>query len=159
MASNLIITSVERLQEETTRHLKGVSGMPTIFICMNKTQKSTEELLRSSGLDVSRIFFIDCVSADHIKDDILHIPPHQLELLGTAIGAFIKEIPGKKTLVIDAISTLLIYNDENKVAKFVRLITELGSKNEVEILAFSPKTRGEELLDKIFNFFDKVEKR
>ena len=70
-----------------------------------------------------------------------------------------KDIKGEKFLIIDALSTLLIYNDENKVAKFVKEITEYASQNDVDVIAFSPKTKGEELLNKIFNFFDKVKKR
>jgi len=61
-------------------------------------------------------------------------------------------------LIIDALSTLLIYNNENKVAAFVKEVTEYASENEVQIVAFSPETKGEELLNKIFNFFDKVKK-
>jgi len=37
-------------------------------------------------------------------------------------------------------------------------VTEYASKNDVTVVAFSPETKGEELLNKIFNFFDKVEK-
>jgi archaellum biogenesis ATPase FlaH len=62
-------------------------------------------------------------------------------------------------MIIDALSTLLIYNNENKVAKFVQEITDYASENQVYVVAFSPKTQGEELLNKIFNFFDKVEKK
>jgi len=80
-------------------------------------------------------------------------------MLSEAIKQFIKDIPGEKYLVIDALSTLLIYNNENKVAIFVKEMTEYASEHDVKILAFSPKTQGEELLDKIFNFFDKVERK
>jgi hypothetical protein len=52
---------------------------------------------------------------------------------------------------------LLIYNNENRVAIFMKEVTEYASDNDVHVIAFSPKTQGEELLDKIFNFFDKVE--
>lgn len=62
-------------------------------------------------------------------------------------------------MIIDALSTLLIYNSENKVAKFVKEITECASKGNMEAIALSPKTKGKELLNKIFNFFDKVKKK
>ena len=57
---------------------------------------------------------------DNVKEDTLHISPSNLDNLSYAIGDFIKEIPGKKFLIIDALSTLLIYNPENKVATFVK---------------------------------------
>ena len=73
-------------------------------------------------------------------------------MLSAAINDFIKDIKQDKFLIIDALSTLLIYNDENKVAKFVKEITEYASENNVKVIAFSPKTKGEELLNKM-NFW------
>jgi len=158
MSSKLIITKVEALQGEITKAMKGLSGIPGIYTSLNKTQKSTDETLKKAGIDTNKLFYIDCVSANHIHDDTIHIPPRRLDLLGEAISAFIKDIDGEKFLIIDAISTLLIYNNENMVAEFVQKITELGSKNDVRTIAFSPETKGEELLNKIFNFFDEVKK-
>jgi archaellum biogenesis ATPase FlaH len=80
-------------------------------------------------------------------------------LLDSAVNAFIGDIKGEKFLVIDALSTLLIYNNEDSVAKFVKKMTEYASQNNMQIVALSPETKGEELLKKIFNFFDKVEGR
>jgi archaellum biogenesis ATPase FlaH len=159
MTSQLTITSVEKLQSSiisTARMFKNKVG---IYVSLNKTQKSTEELLQKSGVDTSRLFFIDCVSKEKMHEDVLHISPEDLDMLSTAIQTFIKDIPGEKFMIIDALSTLLIYNNENKVAKFVQEITEYASENKVYVVAFSPKTKGEELLNKIFNFFDKVEKK
>lgn len=158
MSSQLIITEVDKLQSEiltTTRSFKNKIG---IYVSLNKTQKSTEELLRKNNIDTSKLFFIDCVSKDKVRDDVLNIPPENLDTLSMAILTFIKDIPGEKFMIIDALSTLLIYNNENKVAKFVQEITEYASANQVYVVAFSPRTQGEELLEKIFNFFDKVEK-
>ena len=159
MASLLIITPVERLQEKVNYIVKSFKDMPGIYVSLNKTQKSTEEILKISGINTKKLFFIDCVASKKTRDDVLHIAPDRLDLLDSAVGAFIKSIKGKKFLVIDALATLLIYNNEDGVAKFVKKITEYASEKDVEIVALSPKTKGEELLNKIFNFFDKVEGR
>ena len=103
--------------------------------------------------NTNKLFFIDCVTSDKTRDDVLHIAPNQLELLSSAINSFIKDIKEEKFLIVDALSTLLIYNDLNKGAKFVKKITESASQKDVKIIVFSPKTEGEELLIKIFNFF------
>ena len=159
MSSLLTITDVEHLQGTINLILQSLNTIPGIYVSINKTQKSTEEILEKNRIDTRKIFFIDCVTTEKTRDDVLHIQPQNLDLLSTAIKEFIKDIKGEKFLVIDALSTLLIYNDENKVAKFIKEITEYGSSNEVRIVAFSPETKGEELLNKIFNFFDKVEHR
>jgi len=159
MTSQLIITAVDKLQLEITAKTKTFKNKVGIYVSLNKTQKSTEELLQKRGIDTSKLFFIDCVSKEKVREDVLHISPENLDMLSTAIQTFIKDIPGEKFMIIDALSTLLIYNNENKVAKFVQEITEYASENQVYVVAFSPKTQGEELLNKIFNFFDNVEKK
>jgi len=159
MTSLLIITSVEKLQYSVNSAVKSFKNIPGIYVSLDKTQKSTENILKKAKINTNKLFFIDCVTSEKIRDDVLHIAPDQLDLLSSAISTFIKDIKGKKFLVVDALSTLLIYNDENKVAKFVKEITEYASQNDVKVVAFSPKTKGEELLNKIFNFFDEVKKR
>jgi len=158
MTSTLIITSVDKLQKRINSTVKSFKSIPGVYVSLNKTHKSIEKIFENVGIKTNKIFFIDCVTSEKAKSDVLHIAPTQLDLLSAAIRAFIKNIKEKKFLVIDAISTLLIYNSENKVAKFVKEITEYASENDVKTIAFSPKTKGEELLNKIFNFFDNVEK-
>lgn len=158
MSSLLKITSVEKLQDKINSAVKSFDT-PGIYVSLNKTQKSTEDILKKSGADTTKIFFIDCVTKEKTRGDVLHIAPHDLKMLSSAVQTFIKEIKGNKFLVIDALSTLLIYNNENDVAKFTKEITEYASENNVSVVAFSPKTKGEELLNKIFNFFDRVERK
>mgnify|MGYP001612391926 CR=1 FL=1 len=158
MSSLLIITSVENLQEEVNAAIKVLEGKTGIYLSLNKSCESVEKNLKSNKINVDKIFFIDGVASEKSRDDFLHISPTQLDLLTTAIKTFIKKIPSEKYLIIDTLATLLIYNSPNKVAQFVKNITEIASQNEIRLIAFSPKTKGEELLDKIFNFFDKVKK-
>jgi len=159
MASQLIITPVENLQKEVNEVVKTFSANPGIYVSLNKTHESIENILKKEKININKLFFIDCVTSEQKRDDILHISPRELGKLSSAISTFIKDIPGKKFLIIDALSTLLIYNDENKVARFVKETIEYASEKDVEVIALSPKTKGEELLNKIFNFFDKVKKK
>lgn len=159
MASLLIIIPVEKLQEKINNIVESFRDMPGIYVSLNKSQKSIEEILKKSSINTKKLFFIDCVASKKTRDDVLHIAPDRLDLLESAVSSFIEDIRGEKFLVIDALSTLLIYNSEDNVAKFVKKMTEYASENNVHIVALSPKTKGEELLNKIFNFFDKVEGR
>jgi len=158
MTSILIISEVGSLQDKINHAVKARAGMPGIYVSLNKTQKSTEKILNKASIKTDKIFFIDCVTSEQKRKDVLHFHPTELEEMSYAIKYFVQEIKGKKFLIIDALSTLLIYNDENKVAKFVKASIDFASENNVELIAFTPKLKGEELLTKIFNFFDKVEK-
>jgi archaellum biogenesis ATPase FlaH len=158
MNSKLIIENVETLQGKINSVVGSFENIPGIYICLNKTQKGTEVIFKEEGIKIDKLFFIDCVTSEKSRSDVLHIDPHQLEILNSAIHNFINDINGEKILIIDALSTLLIYNEEDNVVNFVRDLIDFASRNNTKIIAFSPITRGEELLNRIFYFFDDVEK-
>ena len=147
MASKLIITTVENLQPRINGIASSLAGKPGVYVSLNKTQKSVEEIFKAEKIDTKKMFFIDCVTSEQTKDYVLHIRPTELDKLSYAINSFFHEIKGDKYLIIDALSTLLIYNNENKVAAFVKEITEYASANNISVVALSPETKGEELLE------------
>jgi len=159
MASTLIVTSVEKLQSEIVSALKQVKNKTGIYISLNKSQKSTEAFLKKNGINTKKLFFIDCVTEEKTRDDVLHIPPDKPKLLKAAVHTFLQDVQQDTFLIVDALSTLLIYNSENTVAQLVKDITTCACEHDVTTIAFSPKTKGEELLNKIFNFFDEVKKK
>ena len=156
--SLLVVAPVERLQNEIAAVLKSFGGSPGIYVSLNKTAKSVEKALKRTRVNTKRLFFIDCTS-EKSSDDIIHVAPTQLGKLAYAIDCFVKEISGKKFLLIDALSTLLIYNSEDKVAGFAKAVTDFCSQNNVDVVALTPTAKGEELLNKVFNFFDEVKGR
>ena|SRR3989344_6409544 len=157
MTSTLIITSVENLQDKITDKIIELKGKPCVYISLNKSQKSMADILSAKNINENSLFFIDCVSSSK-DEDAIHLGPSDLEMLAFSIKEFLNQIKGEKYLIIDALSTLLIFNSENNVIKFTKSLTEFATGQGVQIISFSPKTEGEEMLNKIFNFFDKVEK-
>ena len=129
-----------------------------IYVSLNKTAEGMKDIF-AKGKDVPNIFFVDCISHEKESEDILHIGSTELEKLDYAIRSFKDEIEGKKVIVLDALSTLLIYNNENKVAAFVKKVVGYSQEEDVDVLAFAPKTEEEELLTKIYNFFDEVKQK
>lgn len=158
MTSVLILSSMERLQGRINAAVKSYENTSGIFISLDKPQKCTEDILRGEGIDISKFFFVDCVTAEKTKDDALHISPNMLNELSSVIITFIKEVEGRKVLIIDSLPILLIYNRKDAFEKFTKEITEYASENNVSVIAFSPKTKGEKLLDNVLNFFDEVGK-
>lgn len=160
MGSVLVTTSVENLQNGINSVIKTLGDEVGIYVSLNKTHEGVESALAKANIPTKKIFFIDCVSTQDTKnEEVVYIKPSDLEKLILTIKMFIEEIKPKKYLLIDSLATLLIYNNTNKVAAFVKTITDFASQKNVEIVALSQKTTGEELLDKIFNFFDKVDKK
>ena len=172
MGSKLIIVPVARLQSEVVGAVKAVGGS-VIYVSLNKSFEKMEELF--DGVNRKKLFFIDCVSSKVVSGNVLYVSPRELDKLVYGIKTFGNEVEGKKVVVIDGLSTLLIYNSENRVAAFVKEVVGFAAPkgvppaqmasanadkvgNDVDVVAFAPKTEGEELLTKIFNFFDEVER-
>ena len=144
MSSTLIIVPVEKLQKEIDLTLKIFKKNPGVYVSLDKTYKNIESILRKKRINIDQLFFIDVVTSKKKNREVLSIYPDRLDLLIFAINSFIKEIKGEKFILIDALSTLLIYNNENKVAKFVKELTDYTSKNDIEVIAISPKTKEKE---------------
>ncbi len=156
MASHLRIVKTEKLADAIADTVRSGKG-PVVFVALNKPASAQSALLRPAGPH-RPVFFIDAVSSGVTDPDIVHVAPKDLDRLADALEAFVTAIPGEKTVVVESLATLLIYNDVNKVARFVNRIGADCQKSGAELCALSPKTKGEDLLDKIYNFFDKVEK-
>jgi len=155
MKSQLIVVPVAQLLKKVVE-IVGSIDVSVIYVSLNKTAEGMSDIFSDSKGKIPKMFFIDCVRHEGESKDILHISTNQLEKLDYAIRSFKDEIKGKKVIVLDALSTLLIYNSENKVAGFVKKIVGYAQEEGVDVLAFTPKTEEEELLTKVFNFFDEV---
>jgi len=161
--SILIITPLERLQENTLGVMKALGSrkVPGVYVSLNKPYKSVQKIFKDNGIDTGKMFFIDCIASKdgkaELEEGVLHIDdPTDLRLLKESINSYIEAMKGERFLVIDALSTLLIYNNRNEVAKFAKSLTESASEYNTLAVALSPKTGDSELLAYIFNFFDKV---
>ena len=158
MKSRLVVVPVAQLLQEVVDVVGSVEDV-VIYVSLNKTSEGMSKIFSDSKSKIPKMFFIDCVGHEGKSKDILHVNPNELEKLDYAIKSFRDEINGKKFIIIDALSTLLIYNSENKVAGFVKKIVGYAQDKDVDVLAFTPKTGEEELLTKVFNFFDEVERK
>ena len=158
MRSKLVVLPVERLQEKVNDTITILENGIGIYVSLNKAKRSLDNEFNKNNIKTKKIFFIDCVTSEEKEGDAIKIKPNNLEELSHTIKTFTKEIKGEKYLILDALSTLLIYNSENQVASFVQEITEYYAQKNTKVIAFSPTTQGEDLLNKIFNFFDEVER-
>ena len=159
MGGVLVVTKVEKVVDEVARAIKN-NNLPCIFISLNKSKEGTEDQLKSYGVKLDNLYFIDLISETGNKDeDCIRIKPRELNKLFDAIKIFSEELDGKKLIIIDSLVTLLIYNNQNTVAAFLKRLTDYTRNEKLDLIAISQETQGEDMLDKIYNFFDKVEKK
>ena len=105
-------------------------NIPGLYVTLNKPYENVKKILKREKVDTSKIIFIDAVTKTvggkiDKKEDCLFIGnPKNLSDISIAMDQAIMAIPSsEKFLFFDSLSTLLLYNDVNLVAKFIHFIS------------------------------------
>lgn len=112
-----------------------------IYVSINKPYSFLSRFFPKNQVDSSKITVIDCISEimslkeKAVKNLIVCEGPSNFTQISIAIEEAAKSISTSKLLILDSISTLLIYSSEKNVAKFLEfLISRLRSLNVTGIL-------------------------
>ena len=162
-SSLLFVCPIEHLADSINQAILLLSQKKLVgtYVSFNKPYKSLKKKLDELGVDTSKILFIDCIASSigeaEQTQNVVHIHnPSDLTSLMIAINEFGESIASEKYLVIDALATLLIYNREELVIKFVKSILEDSLKHNLKVLMFTPDAKGSEFVNKISLFFDNI---
>jgi KaiC/GvpD/RAD55 family RecA-like ATPase len=163
----LIITSGERYleaEQALLRILINKRRMNGIYITFNRPHKTLKLELESQGINYTRLFFIDTVTEStgikvgREKDCYFVSSPKNLKELSILLEQALNKVPKESRFVfIDSISTMLIYNDNDAVIKFIHELTGKMRLYELTgIIFFLEKRTNQELVDKISQFCDRT---
>lgn len=122
----LHVCDAQRFNEYILRLARDVSKESAIvYVTVNRPANTISELLLREGINASRLFIIDC-SPGHKQERLpncVYLDSSQdLTELGIAISAAVGRIANQKTLIIDSISMLLLYNDADIVGRFMNFV-------------------------------------
>lgn len=140
---------------------KKLSG---IYINVSRGYDSISEMMISNGIDISHLFFIDCVTTGSgfkpiKKNSVLYVSsPSDLTEISIALDQLIQAIPNEERfLFLDSLSALLIYNSPNITSKFAHFLTvKLRQWKICGILITLEKETDEKLLSLLSQFADKI---
>lgn len=136
-----------------------------IYITINKPYTALVKYLEENKIKTDNIFFIDAISktvGGEIKmtKDCLFIPsPSQLTDLAIALSQALESMEYKenKFIFLDSLSTLLLYNSFEVVAKFVHfVISRLRLFGLVGMIISIEKQIDERMLNILIEMCDKV---
>jgi KaiC/GvpD/RAD55 family RecA-like ATPase len=135
-----------------------------IYVTVNRPFNSLVNILKKNGADTSKLFFIDCITkkaggSSERKENCLFISsPSGLTDLGIAINEAINSLKKSKIfLFVDSVSTLLIYNKAENIAKFSHFLSgKLRTKGLDGILFSIESETDKKLISTISQFCDKV---
>lgn len=143
-------------------YLTNKRKMPGLYITMNKPYSSMVSALKKSGVDTSKLFFIDAISGvigakeSGADNCVMLRSPSSLTELGIAISK-VCSVEKARFLMMDSLSTLLVYNNQNSTVKFVHYVATRLRKCAWPGVIFSlEKDIQGSVLESISQFCDKI---
>ncbi len=156
--STLVVFHSNAYSKQLVDLVKTLGGK-TCVITTNKGYDVLFGLFLNAKINIENIHFIDCVTKAVVQ------PTRQKNCAFISSPAALTEISIQlikspdhyNTVILDSLSTLLIYNNEVTVERFIRhLITSLKSKNTSLVLSVSEDDRNNPLVQKITGIVDRV---
>jgi len=116
-----------------------------VYTTFTKPYTAITKILEKNNIKTDKMFFIDCVTPVagntemHGTSKNLFCQPQSLTNISIAIVTALKSIPKDRfgVLILDSISTLMLYNDENSVIRFIQGLSVKIRAREAKSLIFS----------------------
>jgi len=156
-SSQYLSVNISILKELTVKDSSG------IYVTLNRPFTSLLDMFKNGKIPMDSIFFIDCITktvgkVDESKNVFYAESPQNLTKLSLIIEEAGKALPTKKKfIVLDALTTLTIYNSSGTVSKFLHFLT-----NKMRILGLScilmslEKELETEIKEQVEQFVDNV---
>lgn len=161
----LYLVSAETYVQENISLLKKLvdQKMKGIYITINRPYQSLVEMFKKNGISLDQIFFIDAITkmtggkeADVPNCIFLDSPTNLTDITIAVKQAVTLMGDVKKFIFIDALSTLLIYNEGQTVVRFAHFLTGRIRDWKAEGIIISiKKEMDERLTSQLTQFCDK----
>ncbi len=131
------------------------------YITTNKPFRKILAKFLEKGIKADNLFFIDCVTKEAPEESVGGVKVFSSQNV-TEINVLLdKAIKSKKRgaefIFMDSISTLLVYNEEKTVEKFIHALLERIYHWKTKGIFITVETRANELIvENLSLFFDKV---
>ncbi|MCK4336162.1 MAG: hypothetical protein KAW40_05575 [Candidatus Aenigmarchaeota archaeon] len=132
--SLLIILKEIEYSQKLEEIIKSVERTKVCYVCLSRPYADVMEDLKGRGIDVTGFFFIDVLTS-HYKEpepteNCIFVPaPTDLTAIRVAIKKAVEE-KKRNIVILDTISTLLVYQETSSIVKFTHhLLTEESQEN------------------------------
>ena len=163
--TQLFIIKPEKYVEGLIKILKEVTkNKNLIYITTNRPYSHLIKMLKEHKIQTDKIFFIDCISKhvgieEKAANCIIVESPQNLTAIGIAINESAKHISGKKSLLVDSLSALLLYNDAETIGKFSNFLINKMRSYEIDVsMIVLESDVNKDVIQKIESFADEVKK-
>jgi KaiC/GvpD/RAD55 family RecA-like ATPase len=134
-----------------------------VYVTLNRPYATLLKSFNKAGLSAESVFFVDAITdVPSAEEDATHTclgSGVDLSNLSISISKAINQTKENRFLLLDSLSTLLIYNDAKAVAKFAHLLTEkMRSWNSAGSLLTVETNSERDVVSQLSPFCDKVVK-
>ena len=162
----LIVNAADYVQTciDVLRVLLNEKKLSGIFVTTNRPCENIFTLLKSNGIDTEKLFGVDIMSqlvlekSGRTKECLFVSSPESLTELSIALTQAVQAMPGNaKFVFLDNATTLLVYNAEETVARFIHALTiKIRAWGAVGVLVSLEKETDEKFFSQLSQFSDKV---
>lgn len=133
------------------------------YITTNKPFRKIMDKFLQKGIKADNLFFIDCITKEQIengnfKEGIKVFSSENVNEINVVLDRAIKSRKqGGEFILLDAISTLLVYNDEKTVEKFIHSLLERIYRWKTKGIFLTVETQSNrQTIENLSLFFDRV---
>lgn len=149
---------------DLVKHLTKKKNIPGVYVTLNKPFEVMRSALEKGGVDTRMIIFIDAVTKTaggkiaKTKNCLFIGNPENLSDVSVAMDQAVMALPGKeKFLFFDSLSTLLLYNSIETVARFIHFLAGKMRVWKVKGIIISLERESDkDLIEELSQFCDVV---
>jgi KaiC/GvpD/RAD55 family RecA-like ATPase len=136
---------VESVNAEVMKHFVNSKDSYVIYTTFTKPYETVLKNFKKDGIKTDKIFFIDCATPITGSSEIVNnkkaifCSPHSLTNISISLKSALKNMSEKqnKVLVLDTITTLMLYNKKQAVVRFIHNLSGNIRKYGVKSLIFT----------------------
>ena len=162
----LLIVSAKKYLEvnmEVLKHYCNTEDSSCVYVSVNRTYDALMNLVKKNKINSDKLFVVDAITPVSGKskdaDNAIFLgSPRGLTDISISATTAVQNLPkGNRTLFLDSLSTLLIYNDAGSIAKFSHfLINKIKDWGISGVIISLEKETDEKLSSQLAQFVDKV---
>lgn len=159
---NMGLSEYQKKIPEILSYITKKKKIPGVYVSLNKPITVLYDSLKKKKVDTDMLVFIDAVSkmsniSIHNQENCFYLrSPKDLSDISIAISEALNSIKQKKKfLIFDSLNTLLLYSDEDLIARFFHFV--LGKIRSTDINGFIvsiKKGMSNKLITEISQFCD-----
>lgn len=130
-----------------------------IYVSLNKPYEAVKKNLEERGYDLKKFFFVDAVSGEYENkvSNVAFVPSSSaLTQIDIAVTQMVQFTQSQGFVLIDTLEGLLINNEKNAIANFIKSIAKKSVKYNSKSIVLSSGGSEKNFINTIAPFFDKV---